>query len=90
MRRPWEYAATTMAAYVAIARIHRVDPHLAGWASVGAPGRPPAELPELPDQPEAIDLVCRPLLPLLAERWTGLREAWAQTTFYLFHAEGWR
>ena len=35
-------------------------------------------------------LVGRPFAPLLTERWTRLREAWAQTTFYLFHAEGWR
>jgi hypothetical protein len=79
-----------MAGYAVIARIDRVDPHLAGTALSGASVWPPAEPPEPPDQPEAIDLVGRPLIPILAERWTGLREAWTQTTFYLFHVEGWR
>lgn len=90
MRRGWEYAATTMAGYAVIARIDRVDPHLAGRASSSASAWLLAEPPEPPDQPEAIDLVGRPLVPFLAERWTALREAWTQTTFYLFDVEGWR
>lgn len=76
-----------MAAYAVIARIDRAEPHLAGRAPAPAPSWPRAEPVE---PPEAIELVGRPLVPILAERWTGLREAWAQTTFYLFHAEGWR
>jgi hypothetical protein len=76
-----------MAAYAVLARIDRVDPHLAGHAPVDAPAWPVTEPPE---PPEAIELVADPLVPILAERWTGLREAWAQTTFYLFHAEGGR
>ena len=76
-----------MAAYATMVRIDRVKPHLAGRASASATEWPAAEpIPE----PEAIDLVGRPLLPVVAERWTGLREVWAQTTFYLFNAEGWR
>ena len=75
-----------MAAYAAVARIDRVKPHRAGCAPATIPAWP---VPEPADPPEAIDLVGRPLLPL-AERWTGFREAWSQTTFYLFHAEGWR
>ena len=76
-----------MAAYATIARIDRVKPHLVGHAPAGETEAPVAESL---DTAEAIDLVGRPLLPLVAERWAGLREAWAQTTFYLFHAEGWR
>jgi hypothetical protein len=76
-----------MAAYATMVRIDRVKPHRAGHASASArvwrPAEPLAE-------PEAIDLVGRPLLTFVAERWAGLRETWAQTTFYLFHAEGWR
>ncbi len=76
-----------MAAYAVIARIDRVKPQLAGRASASWNGWP---LVDPVDPPEAIDLVARPLVPLLVERWTGLREAWSQTTFYLFHVEGWR
>jgi hypothetical protein len=76
-----------MAAYAVVARIDRVKPHLAGHVFQAPAARPATESLE---PPEAIDLVGRPLVPLVAERWTGLREAWSQATFYLFHAEGWR
>ena len=76
-----------MAAYAVVARIDRVKPHRAGHAPPSMAAWP---APEPIDAPEAIDLVGRPLLPVVAERWTELREAWSQTTFYLFHAEGWR
>ena len=76
-----------MTAYAVVARIDRVKPHLAGHASPLVSAWP---VPEPVDPPEAIDLVGHPLIPPVAERWTGLREAWSQTTFYLFHAEGWR
>lgn len=76
-----------MAAYAVVARIDRVKPHLAGHTSPAGAARPAAEPV---DPPEAIDLVGRPLLPRFAERWTGFREAWSQTTFYLFDAESWR
>ena len=76
-----------MAAYAVIARIDRVQPHLAGHACA-AVDRLPATEPL--DRSEAVDLVDRPLAPRLAERWAGIREAWSQTTFYLFNAEGWR
>ena len=76
-----------MTAYVVVAHIDRVKPRLAGHASPIGAARP---VPEALEPPEAIDLVGHPLIPLVAERWTGLREAWSQTTFFLFHAEGWR
>ena len=76
-----------MAAYAVVARIDRVKPHLAGHGSQSGPAW---TAPEPVDPPEAIDLVGRPFIPLVAERWTVLREAWSQTTFYLFNAEGWR
>jgi len=76
-----------MAAYATMARIDHVKPHLAGHVSA----RPAESRTAEPHAaPEAIDLVGRPLLPIVAERWTALRETWAQTTFYLFDAEGWR
>jgi hypothetical protein len=76
-----------MAAYAVIARIDRAEPHLAGRTPAAPSAWPVAEPLE---PPEAVELVGRPFAPLLTERWTRLREAWAQTTFYLFHAEGWR
>lgn len=82
-----EYAARTMAAYAVVARIDRVKPQLAGHASAAGEAWLAAE--EI-DAPVAIDLVARPLAPLLAERWAEIREAWSQTTFYLFNEEGWR
>ena len=77
-----------MAAYAVIARIDRVKPHLAG-RRVRRPGglarrRGPRRSPRRSTS-SAVRCV-----PLVAERWTALREAWAQTTFYLFDAEGWR
>ena len=76
-----------MAAYAVIARIDRVDPHLAG--------RPPVPREdwtavEVLDSAQAIDLVGQPLESIVAERWAHVREIWAQTTFYLFDAESWR
>lgn len=76
-----------MAAYAVIARIDRVDPHLAG--------RPPASradwsVVEAVDPAQSVDLVGRPLGSAVAERWAHVREIWAQTTFYLFDAESWR
>ena len=82
-----------MAAYVVIARIDRVNPHLAGWATAGpaaATGVDWALAEPPPEPPEAVELTGRPLAPRLAECWTDLREAWTQTTFYLFDPEGWR
>jgi hypothetical protein len=76
-----------MAAYAAVARIDRVKPHRAGCVPATIPAWP---VPEPVDLPEAIEVVDHPLPPGVAERWTGLREAWSQTTFYLFNAEGWR
>lgn len=76
-----------MAAYAVVARIDRVKPHFAGTALPSGDASP---APEPFGPHEAIDLVGRPLLPPVTERWTALREAWAQTTFYLFNAEGWR
>ena len=76
-----------MAAYAVIARIGRVDPHLAGWAPATMPDWPLAEVLE---DSEAIDLVGRPPGAILAERWARIRETWAQTTFYLFDPDSWR
>jgi hypothetical protein len=76
-----------MAAYAVIARIDRVDPHLAGRPPVT-----PADwtVVEDLDAAQSVDLVRQPLETIVAERWAHVREIWAQTTFYLFDAESWR
>jgi len=77
----------TMAAYAVTARVDRVQPRLARWAgatqSDGVTADPTPE-------PESIDLVGRPVAAIVAERWARIREAWAQTTFFLFDPESWR
>lgn len=78
-----------MATYAVIARIDRVDPHLAGWARVPAPAGD-WSVAEPMEPPEAVDLVGRPAAPTLAEHWERIRETWAQTTFFLFDPESWR
>lgn len=75
-----------MPAYAATARIDRVQPHLAGWADRG-PDRPAVDALA---ETEAIDLVGRPLATIAAERWLRIREAWTQTTFFLFDPNSWR
>lgn len=76
-----------MAAYAVIARIDRVDPHLAG-----RPRATPWDwtVAQAPDPAQSIDLVGRSLEAIVAERWAHVREIWAQTTFYLFDSESWR
>ncbi len=76
-----------MAAYAVIARIDRVDLHLAGRPPVTPADRTVAEAL---DSAQSVDLVGQPLETIMAERWAHVREIWAQTTFYLFDAESWR
>jgi hypothetical protein len=76
-----------MAAYAVIARIDRVDPHLAGRPPVTRTGWTAVEAL---DPAQSVDLVGQPLETIVAERWAHVREIWAQTTFYLFDAESWR
>ena len=75
-----------MAAYAVLARIDRVDPHLAGraWA---APLDP--VVAETLDLAQEVELVGRPL-STISERVEHIREVWAQTTFFLFDANSWR
>jgi hypothetical protein len=76
-----------MAAYAVSARIERAHPHVARWTGASQPVRPAMD-PIL--EPEAVDLVGRPLAAIVTERWTRIRESWAQTTFFLFDPESWR
>ncbi len=75
-----------MAGYAVIARIDRVDPHLAGWEAESALDWATVE----PLGPQAIDLVDHTVGDPMAERWARIREAWKQTTFYLFDPQSWR
>jgi hypothetical protein len=76
-----------MAAYAVTARVERVHPHVARWTGASRPDRAALD-PIL--EPEAVDLVGRPLAAIFVERWTRIREAWAQTTFFLFDPDSWR
>jgi hypothetical protein len=75
-----------MAAYAVLARIDRVDPHLAGRAWAAPPDLVVAETLDLA---QAVDLVGRPP-STISERVEHIREVWAQTTFFLFDANSWR
>lgn len=84
-----------MAAYAVIARIGRVDPHLARRdidLDFGVEDGPPTSDPGLPDDRAALApvLVERAALDPFDDRLTRFRERWAQTTFFLFDAESWR
>jgi hypothetical protein len=76
-----------MAAYAVIARIDRVDPHLASRPPVAAADGSAAEMLELV---QAIDLDGQPESTTIAERLAHVREIWNQTTFFLFDANSWR
>lgn len=75
-----------MAGYTVIARIDRVDPHFAGWEPESALDC--ATVAWL--DPEAIDLHGHDVGDTMTERWERIREAWKQTTFYLFDPQSWR
>jgi hypothetical protein len=76
-----------MAAYAVTARIERVRPRVARWTGASELDRAAVD-PIL--EPEAVDLVGRPLAAIIAERWARFREAWGQTTFFLFDPDSWR
>lgn len=80
-----------MAAYAAIARIGRVDPHLATHADDRDAGRPDRsdELVHA-ELPTAVALVEVHATDTLAERAVRFRERWSQMTFFLFDPESWR
>jgi hypothetical protein len=83
-----------MAAYAVMARIGRVDPHLALHDVKRDAGRdePPAGLStsDANDDAAAIEIDRASEPGPLAERLTRLHELWRQTTFYLFDADSWR
>jgi hypothetical protein len=75
-----------MTGHVAPVRLERVQPR----RSV-ARHDPPAAIPtDHDDQTMVIDLVGGADDGLLGERWTRLRETWAQMTFFLFDGDSWR
>jgi hypothetical protein len=81
-----------MAAYAAMARIGRVDPHLTlRDIDVEDEPRPPAGLAADRAADAATlenDRVSEP--GPFAERMARMGQLWRQTTFYLFDAESWR
>jgi hypothetical protein len=70
-----------------LARIERVDPHLAlrdaSWEPVDVAG-------DEADGSSSVELFDRRRVDPLAERWDRLCEAWRQTTFFLFDPDSWR
>jgi hypothetical protein len=80
-----------MAAYAVMARIGRVDPHLALHdardVDRDGPSGPPSQ--EL-DDAAALEMDHASDPGPIAERMIRMRELWRQTTFYLFDAESWR
>ena len=76
-----------MAAYAVTARVERVRPRVARWTGASQPDHEAGD--PIPG-PEPVELVGRPLAAIFAERWTRIREAWAQTTFFLFDPDSWR
>jgi hypothetical protein len=84
-----------MSGYAANARLQGGSPRFvaAGGSRSGETfgGRRVAALPRSEiDERILVELVGQPLGERLASRWADLREAWAQTTFYLFDPESWR
>jgi hypothetical protein len=80
-----------MAAYAAIARIGRVDPHLATHADDRDAGRPDRSDGLVhADVTAAVALVEVHSTDTLADRALRFRERWSQLTFFLFDPESWR
>jgi hypothetical protein len=76
-----------MAGYAVSARIERAAVRAAPRIAHDVPGR--RREPD-PVTDETVDLVGRPVEVVIAERWSLIRESWAQTTFFLFDPESWR
>lgn len=82
-----------MPAYAVIARIGRVDPHLATHDVDPKTDRePPPPAGGFPQDGAAAEIYVSegPGLGRTGEWIVRLRERWAQATFYLFDAESWR
>ena len=75
-----------MTGHVAPVRLERVQPRRPADRR-DPPGASPTDHD---DEPVVIDLVGGADDALLGERWTRLREAWAQMTFFLFDGDSWR
>ncbi len=75
-----------MTGHVAPVRLERVQPR----RPVARRDPPGASLTDHDDGPVVIDLVGGDEDTLLGERWTRLRERWAQMTFFLFDGDSWR
>jgi hypothetical protein len=75
-----------VAGYVAVARVVQADMR---W---GASMRSFQDRPSVPTavESEVEDLGGQALDERLSDWWTGLREQFAMTTFYLFDPESWR
>jgi hypothetical protein len=77
-----------MAGYAVTARVAR--PRMRAGAVVATARSLPSPGPATTFDPEAEDVVGRPLDVAWRERWDDIRRLWAQTTFYLFDPESWR
>jgi hypothetical protein len=87
-----------MSGYAASARLQRGVPRFKGTVASGVtaagvvtpPAAPTGAFETAGANDGWVELVGRPLEERLAARWSDLREAWTQTTFFLFDPESWR
>jgi hypothetical protein len=81
-----------MAAYAVIARIGRTDPHLTIHdLDIDLDREPPDDRGTPADAPSIVDRPREPSIgDLLADQLAWMREAFRQTTFYLFDPDSWR
>ncbi len=79
-----------MAGYAAIGRIAKVHPRFVGRASGRVAGHAMTIVDTGPYRVEAVLTEPRPLDVRLSEGLAQAREAWAQTTFFLFDPNSWR
>lgn len=81
-----------MATYAVHMRIEGVRPTRPGGSAPSSPPIGTVSPAEVATEGALtpVDLVGRPLGEIVAERWMRIREAFSQTTFFLFDPDSWR
>jgi hypothetical protein len=75
-----------MNGYAVTGRIEGVAPRI---VRRGSPSFAPSSTVDAREL-DTVDLVGRPIDEEVAEAWGRVRDAWTQTTFFLFDPESWR